>query len=277
MRKILIGILLGLSLGISFSLFAWVNPSQNPPSGGGVLQTSNTGLTINTSTYFISGNVGIGTAAPDHKLTISSSASGASVQANIFNPTAGAGQVAGIRFHTASGWNVMLRTNQNTAWLELTDANGNWVHRWNGGDYYATGNVGIGTTNPGGYRLYVNGSLYASSYYCASDIRLKRDIQEINGTLEKIMNLHPISFVWNEKSEKAGKKDIGISGQEIEKYFPELVFKNDDGYISVDYSKLSVVAISAIKEQQKIIEEQAQKIKILEEKIKELESKIEKR
>jgi hypothetical protein len=193
MRKILIGILLGLSLGISFSLFAWVNPSQNPPSGGGVLQTSNTGLTINTSTYFISGN------------------------------------------------------------------------------------VGIGTTNPGGYRLYVNGSLYASSYYCASDIRLKRDIQELNGTLEKVMNLHPISFVWNEKSEKSGKKDIGISGQEIEKYFPELVFKNDDGYISVDYSKLSVVAISAIKEQQKIIEEQAQKIKILEEKIKELESKIEKR
>jgi hypothetical protein len=139
------------------------------------------------------------------------------------------------------------------------------------------GNVGIGTTNPGGYKLYVNGSLYASSYYCASDIRLKRDIQELNGTLEKVMNLHPISFVWNEKSEKAGKKDIGISGQEIEKYFPELVFKNDDGYISVDYSKLSVVAISAIKEQQKIIEEQAQKIKILEEKIKELESKIEKR
>ncbi|MFZ8806410.1 MAG: hypothetical protein ACO2OW_02465, partial [Minisyncoccia bacterium] len=64
MKKILIGILLGLSLGISFSLFAWVNPSQNPPSGGGVLQTSNTGLTINTSTYFISGNVGIGTTNP---------------------------------------------------------------------------------------------------------------------------------------------------------------------------------------------------------------------
>jgi hypothetical protein len=70
MRKILIGILLGLSLGISFSLFAWVNPSQNPPSGGGVLQTSNTGLTINTSTYFISGNVGIGTTAPGAKLHI---------------------------------------------------------------------------------------------------------------------------------------------------------------------------------------------------------------
>ncbi len=70
MRKILIGILLGLSLGISFSLFAWVNPSQNPPSGGGVLQTSNTGLTINTSTYFVSGNVGIGTTNPQTKLHI---------------------------------------------------------------------------------------------------------------------------------------------------------------------------------------------------------------
>ena len=132
------------------------------------------------------------------------------------------------------------------------------------------GNVGIGTTNPGGYKLYVNGSVYASSYQCASDIRLKKEIKELNGTLEKVMNLHPISFIWNEKSENSGKKDIGIAGQEIEKYFPELVFKNN-GYISVDYSKLSVVAISAIREQQKIIEEQAQKIKVLEEKVKGLE------
>jgi len=109
------------------------------------------------------GNVGIGTTAPNHKLTISSSASGNSVQMNIYNPTAGTGQVAGIRFHTASGWNVMLRTNQDTAWLELTDANGNWVHRWSGGNYYASGSVGIGTTNPGGYKLYVNGDAYISN------------------------------------------------------------------------------------------------------------------
>ncbi len=578
MRKILIGILLGLSLGISFSLFAWVNPSQNPPSGGGVLQTSNTGLTINTSTYFISGNVGIGTTAPNQKLEVVGKALingavmvggaqpgvggdvapmidlgvGTTREVNAYKITRdvwatglnivggpGAGgfdrrihmwdnvDIKGNAFvagnvgigttepvskldvvggnirvdgdfifwgstnkwilHTpddgrttlyiapwgGTNWNWSVQTqfanNGNVYFsgnvgigttaprgkLDLTgtgdiwvktirfvsndvglgednsdpyllekvhegpnvshlalhlndDANeefriygyscngygcgvrsGNLYHffRSDGTAYHAgnvgigttapldkldvrgrralihvsgttynidgwgkyvvvgeiarentwptflpagsigleatwesdslfvglrdygwdrkdaiinwgdntndnlriqfsgedrilitsAGNVGIGTTNPGGYRLYVNGSLYASSYYCASDIRLKRDIQELNGTLEKIMNLHPISFVWNEKSEKAGKKDIGISGQEIEKYFPELVFKNDDGYISVDYSKLSVVAISAIKEQQKIIEEQAQKIKILEEKIKELESKIEKR
>ena len=524
MRKILIGILLGLSLGISFSLFAWVNPSQNPPSGGGVLQTSNTGLTINTSTYFISGNVGIGTTGPEAKLDVrgdiilpreniiklgipsvggygeqirnsygidsnygiafiaggsermritntgnvgigttaptgkldvgggqlvvtSAGNVGIGTTTPITSPGGGlhvfrsgtdavirverdagvilnieAGTIGGAVIKTLSnhplnlgsnsvseiltiatsgkvgigttnpneklyvaGGNIGLdvvdgggikigtqarfgvdNTNQatirvgtgglrilnnaqnsvlatiqdgtysnalfinssgnvgigtttpagplhigtvvdaganspgdaaslvigdyGTYHLELDD---NEIHAMSntgvstlylnndGGNVIligsGSGNVGIGTTNPGGYKLYVNGSLYASSYYCASDIRLKKDIQELNGTLEKIMNLHPISFVWDEKSEKAGKKDIGISGQEIEKYFPELVFKNDDGYISVDYSKLSVVAISAIKEQQKIIEEQAQKIKILEEKIKELELKIEKR
>jgi hypothetical protein len=270
--------------------------------------------------YVASGNVGIGTTAPTGRLDVGGGQLVVTSAGNVgIGTTAPAGRldVGGGQLVVTSAGNVGIGTTTPRARLHIESNNpaivfydtdeGADLKQWfigasmyNSGnfvigkapdaasDYFAqssynrltitsAGNVGIGTTNPGGYKLYVNGSLYASSYYCASDIRLKNDIQELNGTLEKVMNLHPISFVWNEKSEKAGKKDIGISGQEIEKYFPELVFKNDDGYISVDYSKLSVVAISAIKEQQKIIEEQAQKIKILEEKIKELESKIEKR
>ena len=48
---------------------------------------------------------------------------------------------------------------------------------------------------------------------------------------------------------------IGIIAQDIEKVFPELVKTDDKGYKSVAYDKLSVIAISAIKEQQKQIEE----------------------
>jgi hypothetical protein len=127
--------------------------------------------------------------------------------------------------------------------------------------------------------FYVNesGAVWAASYTCPCDLRLKKDIKPLNSVLDKVLKLNPVYFTWNEKSPYAGKKDIGIIAQEIKKYFPEIVSTDDRGYLGVDYSKLSIVAISAIKEQQKIIEEQAQKIKILEEKIKELESKIEKR
>ena len=74
MKKLLGGIILGLLFGFSLSLiFAWTNPSGNPPSGGGVLQTQNTGLFINTSTYFIS-NVGIGTTSPLARLDVAGNA-----------------------------------------------------------------------------------------------------------------------------------------------------------------------------------------------------------
>ncbi|MFZ8806081.1 MAG: tail fiber domain-containing protein, partial [Minisyncoccia bacterium] len=262
------------------------------------------GMRLFSGNAIFDGNVGIGTTAPLDKLDVRGRRALIHVSGNTYDidgwgKYAVVGEIARENtwptFLPAGSIGLEASWDSDSLFVGLRDygwdrkdaiinwgdnTNDNLRIQFNGNDRIlitSAGNVGIGTTNPGGYKLYVNGSLYASSYYCASDIRLKRDIQELNGTLEKIMNLHPISFVWNEKSEKAGKKDIGISGQEIEKYFPELVFKNDDGYISVDYSKLSVVAISAIKEQQKIIEEQAQKIKILEEKIKELESKIEKR
>jgi hypothetical protein len=70
-------ILLGFIFGLGISVFAWVNPSQSPPLGGGVLQTDNSGLKIVTTTQIISGNftvnngnVGIGTTTPNYELDV---------------------------------------------------------------------------------------------------------------------------------------------------------------------------------------------------------------
>lgn len=105
------------------------------------------------------GQVGIGTSSPSHQVTIEGRSPGNAVQANVYNPSSASESVAGVRFHTASGWNVMLRTRQDKSWLELTGGTGNVVHYWDAGNYFATGKIAIGTTDiPGNHRLYVNGS-----------------------------------------------------------------------------------------------------------------------
>lgn len=52
--KLIINFLIGLILGLSISTFAWVNPDQNPPLGGGVIRTDTSGLKIVTTTQITS-------------------------------------------------------------------------------------------------------------------------------------------------------------------------------------------------------------------------------
>ena len=78
--------------------------------------------------------------------------------------------------------------------------------------------------------------------------------------LEKIKQLRPITFKWNETALKelnfADEKQVGLIAQEVEKIFPELVVNNNKhGYKSVRYNWLPIYLLKAIQEQQKIIEE----------------------
>ncbi len=64
---------------------------------------------------------------------------------------------------------------------------------------------------------------------------------------------------------------IGVIAQEIESVIPEVVKTNDEGYKLVDYSKLTVVLIEVMKEQQKMIEELQEKNRELQQLKKEIE------
>ncbi len=57
---------------------------------------------------------------------------------------------------------------------------------------------------------------------CASDRTLKKNIVEINGNLEKILALRPVSYNWNTDSEGTEAK-IGFIAQEVGLVMPELV------------------------------------------------------
>lgn len=84
---------------------------------------------------------------------------------------------------------------------------------------------------------------------CPSDIRLKDHIRPIHAPLEKICQLSPVRFQWNETSKsmghEPGKNDIGLVAQEVEKIFPELVSGED--YKAVNYEKIGPVLIEALR------------------------------
>jgi hypothetical protein len=116
-----------------------------------------------------------------------------------------------------------------------------------------TGNVGIGTTNPGSYKLYVSGDACGTGTWGAcSDLKYKRDVKDIEGALDKVMSIRGVSFGWKtrEYPDKGFDSDshYGVIAQEIEDILPEVVREGVEGEKAVAYSELIPVLIESIKQ-----------------------------
>ncbi|MFP4025992.1 MAG: tail fiber domain-containing protein [Thiohalospira sp.] len=106
-----------------------------------------------------------------------------------------------------------------------------------------------------------------------SDKRLKTNIQPIESSLDKVLNLNGYTFTW--KSENDTKKDAGLIAQEVIDIFPEAVFINPyDGYYGINYSRFPALFVEAFKEQNCKIEEQQEIIQTQKEKILDLEKRL---
>ena len=89
--------------------------------------------------------------------------------------------------------------------------------------------------------ITVNGDVTISS-----DARLKSNIVSLGSTLSKLLLIDGKSYIMN----KSGKEKIGILAQEVQEVFPELVTKDDNEMLSVNYQGLVPVLINAVKEQE---------------------------
>ena len=79
----------------------------------------------------------------------------------------------------------------------------------------------------------------------SSDARLKANIASLGSTIAKLLLIDGKSYTMK----KDGKQKIGVLAQDVQKVFPELVSKDDNEMLAVNYQGLVPVLINALKEQ----------------------------
>lgn len=115
----------------------------------------------------------------------------------------------------------------------------------------------------------LNESLYLD-VFAGSDMRLKTNVEEMTGTLDKITQLDAITYQWRGDVNPEYAKDVegtqvGLVAQQVAEVFPELVKKDEQtGYLAVNYTKLTAHLVVAIKELNHIVQDQQKRIAALE-------------
>jgi hypothetical protein len=93
----------------------------------------------------------------------------------------------------------------------------------------------------------VAADVIADSFVCASDARLKKNIVPLDGALDKIDNIRGVYHDWIDEN-WSKERQIGVIAQEVQAIYPELVQLGGNGYLSVNYPKLTAVLLQSIKE-----------------------------
>jgi hypothetical protein len=209
--------------------------------------------TSNNATF--SGNVGIGTDSPSEILQTNKNSAGNIVGGYFTNSQANTGaESVSLAFGlNRSGGDFVRQVKAITFGAE---------QQWTGtpstvDSYLAFSTISNETVAErmritSGGDLHVDGDVVAYST-TISDKRLKDNVKPLESSLDKVMNLKGVEYVWNNGSRK-GQKDIGFIAQEVEDVIPEIVrekqviFDKQEKYKTVDYEKITAVLVEAVKE-----------------------------
>ncbi|EAY29654.1 tail fiber domain-containing protein [Microscilla marina] len=135
--------------------------------------------------------------------------------------------------------------------------------------------IGMGTSGSNAYRLDVAGTARSTGWYTTSDKRLKSNINPIEGSLTKLLQLKGVSYQYTFELNKYGdlsgekiteikqktidadkpytskaKQRLGFIAQDLQQVLPEAVAKDEKGFLSVNYSEVVPLLVEAMKEQQ---------------------------
>lgn len=237
-----------LSSGTPTACSSTVGGTSKPVymSSGTVTACSATVGSASLPVYMSSGSI---TACTASSLFSALSYSGSTLSITV------AGQTRTATISGGSGsWNGGTVTNTIIApylWINTTSSS----HRLavNGGalvtgNMQVDSNLFVGTTQSSYKCAIVGNGIITGTWQQNSDMRLKDRIDGVSGVLMAINTLDVFRYTWKDGRDK--KYHLGVSAQQIQAIFPELVGSDIyDGYLNVDYTTLGViVAVQGIKE-----------------------------
>ncbi len=97
--------------------------------------------------------------------------------------------------------------------------------------------------------ISASGTVTATDFNSTSDVKLKKNIKQIEDPISKIMTIEGVSFNW--KSDN--RPSLGVIADQLENTLPELV--SDDDPKTVNYNGLVGLLIECVKNQQQQIDE----------------------
>ena len=150
-----------------------------------------------------------------------------------------------------AGSNVTVNTNGRDVTISASGG-GTSGPSYSGGNGISINSSTINMSGSYSGNFDVQGSITASSNVTAySDDRLKTRTGDVGDALSKVKQLDTFRYIANEEGESLGMgvhEQLGVSAQQVQQVAPEAVYETDTGHLSVDYSRLVVLCIEAIKQ-----------------------------
>ncbi len=124
--------------------------------------------------------------------------------------------------------------------------------------------------------LIVAGNItYGGTVTSSSDRALKKDIQTIPDVVQKIAKINGVTYNWID-SQRGTRRQMGVIAQDVQQAFPELVYQDESGYLSVNYMGLVGPLIETAKSQQNEIELLKKKLEDQDQTMRHLEARLNK-
>jgi hypothetical protein len=117
------------------------------------------------------------------------------------------------------------------------------------------GRTNVGSNNLPGFQLEVSGEGTAGkpgggSWSSSSDRRLKKNIRDLEGSLDRLLQLRSVSFEYRDPeaiNELPGER-IGMIAQEVEEVFPDWVETGGHGYKILTFRGFEALTVDALRE-----------------------------